>query len=88
MISLDRSIPDYRPSEWNSFSDLLCKIQFYPRDLSQISLIFIFVNEALPVILHTVFSVIHWPTSYGRSYWWTTTVMTMRSTAMIKHAYD
>uniref|UniRef100_A0A671PXW8 polypeptide N-acetylgalactosaminyltransferase n=1 Tax=Sinocyclocheilus anshuiensis TaxID=1608454 RepID=A0A671PXW8_9TELE len=35
-ISLDRSIPDYRPSK--------CKKAFYSRDLPQISMIFIFVN--------------------------------------------
>ncbi|XP_017345646.1 polypeptide N-acetylgalactosaminyltransferase 17 [Ictalurus punctatus] len=50
-ISLDRSIPDYRPSK--------CKNMFYPRDLPQISLIFIFVNEALSVILRSVHSAVN-----------------------------
>ncbi|XP_060799661.1 polypeptide N-acetylgalactosaminyltransferase 17 isoform X2 [Neoarius graeffei] len=50
-ISLDRSIPDYRPSK--------CKSIFYPKDLPQISLIFIFVNEALSVILRSVHSAIN-----------------------------
>uniref|UniRef100_A0AAR2JC33 Polypeptide N-acetylgalactosaminyltransferase n=1 Tax=Pygocentrus nattereri TaxID=42514 RepID=A0AAR2JC33_PYGNA len=50
-ISLDRSIPDYRPSK--------CKRVFYPRDLPQISLIFIFVNEALSVILRSVHSAVN-----------------------------
>ncbi|XP_076833111.1 polypeptide N-acetylgalactosaminyltransferase 17 [Brachyhypopomus gauderio] len=50
-ISLDRSIPDYRPSK--------CKKVFYPRDLPQISLIFIFVNEALSVILRSVHSAVN-----------------------------
>ncbi|KAI7800754.1 putative polypeptide N-acetylgalactosaminyltransferase-like protein 3 [Triplophysa rosa] len=50
-ISLDRSIPDYRPSK--------CKRVFYPRDLPQISIIFIFVNEALSVILRSVHSAVN-----------------------------
>ncbi|KAG7470630.1 hypothetical protein MATL_G00115840 [Megalops atlanticus] len=50
-ISLDRSIPDYRPSK--------CRKATYPRDLPQISLIFIFVNEALSVILRSVHSAIN-----------------------------
>ncbi|XP_007248710.3 polypeptide N-acetylgalactosaminyltransferase 17 [Astyanax mexicanus] len=50
-ISLDRSIPDYRPSK--------CKKAYYPRDLPQISLIFIFVNEALSVILRSVHSAVN-----------------------------
>ncbi|XP_063061505.1 polypeptide N-acetylgalactosaminyltransferase 17 [Engraulis encrasicolus] len=50
-ISLDRSIPDYRPSK--------CRKIFYPRDLPQISLIFIFVNEALSVILRSVHSAVN-----------------------------
>uniref|UniRef100_A0A673KJY7 Polypeptide N-acetylgalactosaminyltransferase n=1 Tax=Sinocyclocheilus rhinocerous TaxID=307959 RepID=A0A673KJY7_9TELE len=50
-ISLDRSIPDYRPSK--------CKKAFYSRDLPQISIIFIFVNEALSVILRSVHSAVN-----------------------------
>ncbi|XP_035242232.1 polypeptide N-acetylgalactosaminyltransferase 17 isoform X2 [Anguilla anguilla] len=50
-ISLDRSIPDFRPSK--------CKKYTYPRDLPQISLIFIFVNEALSVILRSVHSAVN-----------------------------
>ncbi|MBN3322583.1 GLT17 acetylgalactosaminyltransferase, partial [Atractosteus spatula] len=50
-ISLDRSIPDFRPSK--------CKEVTYPRNLPQISLIFIFVNEALSVILRSVHSAVN-----------------------------
>ncbi|XP_062814637.1 polypeptide N-acetylgalactosaminyltransferase 9 isoform X1 [Anolis carolinensis] len=50
-ISLDRSIPDYRPKK--------CKQMSYPSDLSQISVVFIFVNEALSVILRSVHSVVN-----------------------------
>ncbi|KAJ8280788.1 hypothetical protein GJAV_G00058980 [Gymnothorax javanicus] len=50
-ISLDRSIPDFRPSK--------CKEATYPRDLPTISLIFIFVNEALSVILRSIHSAIN-----------------------------
>ncbi|XP_067307201.1 polypeptide N-acetylgalactosaminyltransferase 17 [Pseudorasbora parva] len=50
-ISLDRSIPDYRPSK--------CKKAFYSHDLPQISIIFIFVNEALSVILRSVHSAVN-----------------------------
>uniref|UniRef100_A0A8C5E155 Polypeptide N-acetylgalactosaminyltransferase 9 n=1 Tax=Gouania willdenowi TaxID=441366 RepID=A0A8C5E155_GOUWI len=50
-ISLDRSIPDYRPKK--------CKQLTYPEDLSQISVVFIFVNEALSVILRSVHSVVN-----------------------------
>ncbi|KAL2095771.1 hypothetical protein ACEWY4_007919 [Coilia grayii] len=50
-ISLDRSIPDYRPSK--------CRKVYYSRDLPQISLIFIFVNEALSVILRSVHSAVN-----------------------------
>uniref|UniRef100_A0A8C9TWU2 Polypeptide N-acetylgalactosaminyltransferase n=1 Tax=Scleropages formosus TaxID=113540 RepID=A0A8C9TWU2_SCLFO len=50
-ISLDRSIPDYRPNR--------CKKVTYSRDLPQISLIFIFVNEALSVILRSVHSAVN-----------------------------
>ncbi|TSQ46636.1 Polypeptide N-acetylgalactosaminyltransferase 17 [Bagarius yarrelli] len=50
-ISLDRSIPDYRPSK--------CKSMVYPRNLPQISIIFIFVNEALSVILRSLHSAIN-----------------------------
>uniref|UniRef100_A0AAY5EH98 Polypeptide N-acetylgalactosaminyltransferase n=1 Tax=Electrophorus electricus TaxID=8005 RepID=A0AAY5EH98_ELEEL len=55
-ISLDRSIPDYRPSK--------CRKVFYPRDLPQISLIFIFVNEALSVILRSVHSAVNHTPAY------------------------
>nr|XP_033777107.1 polypeptide N-acetylgalactosaminyltransferase 17 isoform X1 [Geotrypetes seraphini]XP_033777108.1 polypeptide N-acetylgalactosaminyltransferase 17 isoform X1 [Geotrypetes seraphini] len=50
-ISLDRSIPDYRPTK--------CKELKYVKDLPQISLIFIFVNEALSVILRSVHSAVN-----------------------------
>ncbi|NXL88898.1 GALT9 acetylgalactosaminyltransferase, partial [Alectura lathami] len=50
-ISLDRSIPDYRPKK--------CKQMTYPDDLPQISVVFIFVNEALSVILRSVHSVVN-----------------------------
>ncbi|XP_037338910.1 polypeptide N-acetylgalactosaminyltransferase 9 isoform X1 [Pungitius pungitius] len=50
-ISLDRSIPDYRPKK--------CKQLMYPEDLPQISVVFIFVNEALSVILRSVHSVVN-----------------------------
>ncbi|KAJ8380183.1 hypothetical protein SKAU_G00009610 [Synaphobranchus kaupii] len=50
-ISLDRSIPDYRPKK--------CKQIAYPDDLPQISVVFIFVNEALSVILRSVHSVVN-----------------------------
>ncbi|MBN3288106.1 GLT17 acetylgalactosaminyltransferase, partial [Polyodon spathula] len=50
-ISLDRSIPDFRPSK--------CKELTYRKDLPQISLIFIFVNEALSVILRSVHSAVN-----------------------------
>lgn len=36
-----------------------CKRAFYPRDLPQISIIFIFVNEALSVILRSVHSAVN-----------------------------
>ncbi|XP_010874951.1 polypeptide N-acetylgalactosaminyltransferase 9 isoform X1 [Esox lucius] len=50
-VSLDRSIPDYRPKK--------CKQLTYPEDLPQISVVFIFVNEALSVILRSVHSVVN-----------------------------
>uniref|UniRef100_A0A3Q3X2K4 Polypeptide N-acetylgalactosaminyltransferase n=1 Tax=Mola mola TaxID=94237 RepID=A0A3Q3X2K4_MOLML len=50
-ISLDRSIPDYRPKK--------CKQLTYQEDLPQISVVFIFVNEALSVILRSVHSVVN-----------------------------
>ncbi|XP_074966324.1 polypeptide N-acetylgalactosaminyltransferase 9 isoform X1 [Phalacrocorax aristotelis] len=50
-ISLDRSIPDYRPKK--------CKQMTYADDLPQISVVFIFVNEALSVILRSVHSVVN-----------------------------
>ncbi|XP_036763786.1 polypeptide N-acetylgalactosaminyltransferase 17 isoform X2 [Manis pentadactyla] len=54
-ISLDRSIPDYRPTK--------CRELQYSKELPQISIIFIFVNEALSVILRSVHSAVnHTPT--------------------------
>ncbi|XP_077396562.1 polypeptide N-acetylgalactosaminyltransferase 17-like [Festucalex cinctus] len=50
-ISLDRKIPDYRPKK--------CKEYTYPTDLPQISMIFIFVNEALSVILRSIHSAVN-----------------------------
>ncbi|XP_018610852.1 polypeptide N-acetylgalactosaminyltransferase 9-like [Scleropages formosus] len=50
-ISLDRIIPDYRPKK--------CKQISYPDVLPQISVVFIFVNEALSVILRSVHSVVN-----------------------------
>ncbi|XP_058856730.1 polypeptide N-acetylgalactosaminyltransferase 17-like isoform X2 [Acipenser ruthenus] len=50
-ISLDRSLPDFRPSK--------CKELTYRKDLPQVSLIFIFVNEALSVILRSVHSAVN-----------------------------
>ncbi|XP_056602874.1 polypeptide N-acetylgalactosaminyltransferase 9 [Triplophysa dalaica] len=50
-ISLDRNIPDYRPKK--------CKLLTYSDDLPQISVVFIFVNEALSVILRSVHSVVN-----------------------------
>ncbi|XP_048844564.1 polypeptide N-acetylgalactosaminyltransferase 9 isoform X2 [Brienomyrus brachyistius] len=50
-ISLDRTIPDYRPKK--------CKQMNYPDDLPQVSVVFIFVNEALSVILRSVHSVVN-----------------------------
>ncbi|XP_019717128.1 putative polypeptide N-acetylgalactosaminyltransferase-like protein 3 [Hippocampus comes] len=50
-ISLDRTIPDFRPSK--------CKEYTYPSDLPQIGLIFIFVNEALSVILRSIHSAVN-----------------------------
>ncbi|XP_067263034.1 polypeptide N-acetylgalactosaminyltransferase 9 [Chanodichthys erythropterus] len=50
-ISLDRNIPDYRPKK--------CKQLTYTDDLPQISVVFIFVNEALSVILRSVHSVVN-----------------------------
>ncbi|KAK5905267.1 hypothetical protein CesoFtcFv8_006748 [Champsocephalus esox] len=50
-ISLDRNIPDFRPAK--------CRKANFPRDLPQISLIFIFINEALSVILRSVHSAVN-----------------------------
>lgn len=50
-ISLDRTIPDFRPRK--------CRDIVYPHDLPQISIIFIFVNEALSVILRSVHSAVN-----------------------------
>ncbi|XP_051545761.1 polypeptide N-acetylgalactosaminyltransferase 18a isoform X2 [Myxocyprinus asiaticus] len=49
-LSLDRTIPDLRPDGCRNIS--------YPSSLPQVSIIFIFVNEALSVILRSVHSVI------------------------------
>ncbi|XP_072323723.1 polypeptide N-acetylgalactosaminyltransferase 9 isoform X2 [Scyliorhinus torazame] len=50
-ISLDRSIPDYRPQK--------CKQMTYQSNLPQMAVVFIFVNEALSVILRSVHSVVN-----------------------------
>ncbi|XP_073687724.1 polypeptide N-acetylgalactosaminyltransferase 18a [Garra rufa] len=50
-LSLDRAIPDLRPDGCRNIS--------YPSSLPQVSIIFIFVNEALSVILRSIHSVIH-----------------------------
>ncbi|XP_025717428.1 polypeptide N-acetylgalactosaminyltransferase 9 [Callorhinus ursinus] len=50
-ISLDRTIPDYRPNK--------CRQVTHDADLPQISVVFIFVNEALSVILRSVHSVVN-----------------------------
>ncbi|KAK2846624.1 hypothetical protein Q5P01_009623 [Channa striata] len=50
-VSLDRTLPDFRPSK--------CKTISYPRDLPQISIIFIFVNEALSVILRSIHTAVN-----------------------------
>ncbi|XP_036907731.1 polypeptide N-acetylgalactosaminyltransferase 9 [Sturnira hondurensis] len=50
-ISLDRAIPDYRPKK--------CRQVTYSDDLPQMSVVFIFVNEALSVILRSVHSVVN-----------------------------
>ncbi|KAK1159964.1 polypeptide N-acetylgalactosaminyltransferase 9 isoform X1 [Acipenser oxyrinchus oxyrinchus] len=49
-ISLDRSIPDYRPKKQQ---------MTYPSALPQMAVVFIFVNEALSVILRSVHSVVN-----------------------------
>uniref|UniRef100_A0A3P8Z0U4 Polypeptide N-acetylgalactosaminyltransferase n=1 Tax=Esox lucius TaxID=8010 RepID=A0A3P8Z0U4_ESOLU len=50
-IPLDRSIPDYRP--------IKCQLMIYPDDLPQLTVVFIFVNEALSVILRSVHSLVN-----------------------------
>ncbi|XP_037124183.1 polypeptide N-acetylgalactosaminyltransferase 17 [Syngnathus acus] len=50
-ISLDRTIPDYRPDR--------CQNVSHPQDLPQMALVFIFVNEALSVILRSVHSAVN-----------------------------
>ncbi|CAJ1064911.1 polypeptide N-acetylgalactosaminyltransferase 17 [Xyrichtys novacula] len=50
-VSLDRSIPDFRPNRCTKIS--------YSRDLPQLSLVIIFVNEALSVILRSVHSAVN-----------------------------
>ncbi|CAM4531495.1 unnamed protein product [Leuciscus chuanchicus] len=47
-LSMDRPIPDYRPNG--------CKNMSYPSNLPQVSIVFIFVNEALSVILRSIHS--------------------------------
>uniref|UniRef100_A0A8B9JSI1 Polypeptide N-acetylgalactosaminyltransferase n=1 Tax=Astyanax mexicanus TaxID=7994 RepID=A0A8B9JSI1_ASTMX len=50
-LSMDRPIPDYRPEG--------CKNISYPSNLPQVSIVFIFVNEALSVILRSIHSAMH-----------------------------
>lgn len=50
-LSLDRAIPDLRPDG--------CKNITYPSNLPQVSIVFIFVNEALSVILRSIHSAMH-----------------------------
>ncbi|XP_077578239.1 polypeptide N-acetylgalactosaminyltransferase 17 isoform X1 [Stigmatopora nigra] len=50
-ISLDRNIPDHRPNG--------CRDAVHPEDLPQMALVFIFVNEALSVILRSVHSAVN-----------------------------
>ncbi|KAK2869563.1 hypothetical protein Q7C36_001434 [Tachysurus vachellii] len=47
-LPMDRAIPDYRPEG--------CKNMSYASNLPQVSIVFIFVNEALSVILRSVHS--------------------------------
>uniref|UniRef100_A0A673MMZ5 Polypeptide N-acetylgalactosaminyltransferase n=1 Tax=Sinocyclocheilus rhinocerous TaxID=307959 RepID=A0A673MMZ5_9TELE len=47
-LSMDRPIPDYRPEG--------CKNMSYPSNLPQVSIVFIFVNEALSVIVRSIHS--------------------------------
>lgn len=49
-LPLDRPLPDLRPSG--------CKNLTYPEHLPQVSIVFIFVNEALSVILRSIHSAI------------------------------
>ncbi|XP_038825813.1 polypeptide N-acetylgalactosaminyltransferase 18-like isoform X2 [Salvelinus namaycush] len=50
-LALDRAIPDLRPDG--------CKNITYPSNLPQVSIVFIFVNEALSVILRSIHSAMH-----------------------------
>ncbi|TTD32924.1 Polypeptide N-acetylgalactosaminyltransferase 18 [Bagarius yarrelli] len=50
-LAMDRAIPDYRPEG--------CKNMTYSSNLPQVSIVFIFVNEALSVILRSVHSAIN-----------------------------
>ncbi|KAG7327207.1 hypothetical protein KOW79_008813 [Hemibagrus wyckioides] len=50
-LPMDRAIPDYRPEG--------CKNMSYPTNLPQVSIVFIFVNEALSVILRSIHSAIN-----------------------------
>ncbi|XP_047658191.1 polypeptide N-acetylgalactosaminyltransferase 18a [Tachysurus fulvidraco] len=54
-LSLDRAIPDLRPDG--------CKNISYHASLPQVSIVFIFVNEALSVILRSVHSAMRWTPS-------------------------
>ncbi|MEQ2283104.1 Polypeptide N-acetylgalactosaminyltransferase 18, partial [Ameca splendens] len=55
-ISLTRPIPDLRPDG--------CRNMSYSSDLPQLSVIFIFVNEALSVLLRSIHTVIQRTPSY------------------------
>ncbi|KAL4622934.1 polypeptide N-acetylgalactosaminyltransferase 18-like [Arapaima gigas] len=50
-LALDRPIPDFRPDG--------CRNLSYPSSLPQLSIVFIFVNEALSVVLRSIISAIH-----------------------------
>ncbi|XP_029107447.1 polypeptide N-acetylgalactosaminyltransferase 18-like [Scleropages formosus] len=50
-LALDRPIPDFRPDG--------CRNLSYPGSLPQLSIVFIFVNEALSVVLRSILSAIN-----------------------------
>lgn len=50
LIPLDRELPDYRPE--------FCKTLKYEESLPKVSVILVFLNEPLSVILRTVFSIL------------------------------